>query len=58
MPKVYISPSSQFENVGLAPFTTEGAEMTIIGSTLMKLIVNDGRLSAKCSQPEMTDLLR
>jgi len=55
MHKVYISPSSQFANVGLAPFTTEGAEMTIIGSALMKLIANDGRLSAKCSQPEMTD---
>ena len=37
MPRVYISPSSQYSNVGLAPFTTEGAEMNLIASSLMLL---------------------
>lgn len=56
MPRVYISPSSQYSNVGLAPFTTEGAEMSLIASSLMLLLVMDGRYTAKCSTPEMTDV--
>lgn len=56
MPKVYISPSSQFANAGLAPFTTEGAEMSLIASSLMLFLVMDGRFTAKCSTPDMTDV--
>jgi len=56
MPKVYISPSSQYANVGLAPFTTEGAEMNLVATALMLLLIKDGRFTAKCSTPDMTDV--
>ena len=56
MPKVYISPSSQYANEGLAPFTTEGAEMSIVASALMQFLLFDGRFTAKCSTPDMTDV--
>jgi len=56
MPKIYISPSSQYANEGLAPFTTEGAEMSLVASAVMLLLAVDGRFLAKCSTPEMTDV--
>lgn len=51
--KLYISPSSQFSNVGLAPFTNEGEMMNKVADQLVVLVGADGRFDYKRNSPSM-----
>ena len=53
MPKIYISPSSQEQNKGLSPFSTEAIEMNEIVDLLVPLLINDGRFIVKRNTPFM-----
>lgn len=47
MPKIYISASTQENNKGLDPFTTEEKEMNLIADNLIPLLAKDGRFTTK-----------
>lgn len=53
MPKIYLSPSTQEHNRGVAPFTTEETEMNIGADHLMRLLEGDGRFEFKRNSPNM-----
>ena len=53
MPRIYISPSSQEHNSGVAPFTVEEAEMNKIADVLVPLLNKDGRFVVKRNSPAM-----
>ena len=53
MPKIYISTSTQERNVGVAPFSTEEAEMNKIADILMPLLIKDGRYEVRRNLPSM-----
>lgn len=47
MKKIYISPSAQESNKGVAPFSTEEIEMNKIADLLIPLLIKDGRFITK-----------
>ena len=51
MPRIYISPSSQERNVGIAPFTNEETEMNKIANILIPLLDKDDRFVTKRNSP-------
>lgn len=51
MPRIYISPSSQERNHGIAPFTVEETEMNKIADILIPLLDKDGRFVTKRNSP-------
>ena len=53
MPRIYISPSTQQNNVGLSPFTNEEFQMNEIADILVPLLVEDGRFTVKRNSPDM-----
>jgi N-acetylmuramoyl-L-alanine amidase len=53
MPRIYISPSSQEQNIGTGSFGTEEEEMNKIADALMSLLAKDGRFEAKRNTPDM-----
>ena len=56
MKKVYISPSTQQNNVGISPFTNEEKEMNAIADLLIALLLKDGRFTVKRNSPSMDDI--
>jgi N-acetylmuramoyl-L-alanine amidase len=56
MKKVYVSPSTQQNNVGIAPFTTEEKEMNAIADLLIPLLLKDGRFEVRRNSPSMDDV--
>ena len=53
MKRIYISPSSQEDNLGIGSFGTEEGEMNKVADALMPLLANDGRFAAKRNTPDM-----
>ena len=53
MPRIYLSPSTQQNNVGVSPFTNEEAEMNKIADALIPLLLKDGRFTIKRNTPDM-----
>ena len=53
MPRIYLSPSTQQNNVGVSPFTNEEAEMNKIADALVPLLLRDGRFTIKRNTPDM-----
>lgn len=53
MKNIYISPSTQENNLGLSPFTNEEKEMNGITDKLIPLLVNDGRFLVARNSPDM-----
>jgi len=51
MPRIYVSPSSQEHNTGIAPFTVEEQEMNKIADILIPLLNKDGRFIVKRNSP-------
>ena len=43
MPRIYISPSAQEQNLGIGAFGSEEGQMNKIADVLMPLLANDGR---------------
>jgi len=56
MKKVYISPSTQQNNVGVGPFGTEEIEMNAITDILIPILLKDGRFTIKRNSPSMDDV--
>ena len=56
MKKVYISPSTQQNNVGVGPFSNEEKEMNAISDLLISLLLKDGRFVVKRNSPSMDDI--
>ena len=54
MPRIYISPSTQEANKGIAPYMTEEVEMNKIADLLMPLLFRDGRFITARNTPDMT----
>ena len=54
MPRIYISPSTQQDNIGISPFRTEETEMNAIADILMQLLDDDGRFEFKRNSPSMS----
>ena len=53
MQRVYISPSSQQNNLGVSPFGVEEVEMNKIADILVPLLIKDGRFVVKRNSPAM-----
>lgn len=53
MNRIYVSPSSQERNRGIAPFTIEETEMNQIADILIPLLDKDGRFVTKRNTPNM-----
>jgi len=56
MNRIYISPSTQQNNAGVGPFTTEENEMNPIADILIPLLNKDGRFTVKRNDPSMDDV--
>ena len=56
MPRIYLSPSTQQGNIGIAPFTNEEREMNKIVDILVPLLIKDGRFIVKRNGPSMDDV--
>ena len=54
MPRIYISPSTQQDNIGISPFRTEETEMNAIADILVQLLDDDGRFEFKRNSPSMS----
>lgn len=53
MKRIYISPSSQEQNLGIGSFGTEEGEMNKIADALLPLLANDGRVAVQRNTPDM-----
>lgn len=57
MKNIYISPSTQHNNRGVGPFSTEENEMNKIADKLIPLLLKDGRFVVKRNSPSMDDVV-
>jgi len=53
LPRIYISPSAQEQNLGIGAFGSEEGQMNKIADVLMPLLANDGRFVVKRNTPAM-----